>query len=83
MIIAFIFSWDNSKSQDKMEAVLMQGFGGTKKKYYGIFESGLCSSTKTRRTEALLENIKKIYFDQQVNEQRFPLLVGELEHSGS
>ena len=66
-----------------METMLMENFGGTKKKYYGIFESGLCSSTKTPRTEELLENIKKIYFDQEVNEQRFPLLVGELEHGGS
>ena len=38
---AFIFSWDHIKSQEKMETVFMQNFGGTKKEYYGIFESGL------------------------------------------
>ena len=38
---AFIFSWDHSKSQEKMETMFMQNFGGTNKEYYGIFESGL------------------------------------------
>ena len=47
--IAFIFSWDHSKSQEKMETVFIQNFGGqtnkqTNKEYYGIFESGLLSS---------------------------------------
>ena len=27
--------------QEKIKAILMQNFGGTKKEYYGIFESGL------------------------------------------
>ena len=39
--IAFIFSWVHSKSQEKMKTMFMQNFGGTKKEYYGIFESGL------------------------------------------
>ena len=41
--IAFIFSWDHSKSQEKKETMFMQNFGGTNKEYYGIFESGLLS----------------------------------------
>ena len=28
--IAFIFSWDHSKTQEKMETMFMQNFGGTK-----------------------------------------------------
>jgi len=40
MDIAFIFSWDHIKSQKKMEAVCMRGFGGADGEYYGIFESG-------------------------------------------
>ena len=39
--IAFIFSWDHSKSQEKMETMFIQNFGGTNKEYYLIFESGL------------------------------------------
>ena len=39
--IAFIFSWDHSKSQEKTETMFMQNFGGTNKEYFGIFESGL------------------------------------------
>ena len=39
--IASIFSWDRSKSQEKMETIFMQNFGETNKEYYGIFESGL------------------------------------------
>ena len=42
--IAFIFPWDHSKSQEKMETMFMQNFGGTNKEYYGIFESGLLTS---------------------------------------
>lgn len=41
MGIAFIFSWDHIKSQEKMETVFVRGFGGINKDYYGIFESGL------------------------------------------
>ena len=40
-IIAFIFSWDHSKCQEKLETMFMQHFEGTNKEYYGIFESGL------------------------------------------
>ena len=35
------FSWDDCKSQEKLKTMLMQNFGGTTKKYYGIFENGL------------------------------------------
>ena len=37
----FILSWDHSKSQEKMETMFMENFGGTNKEYYGIFASCL------------------------------------------
>ena len=39
--ISFIFSWDHIKSQEKMERMFMQNFGGSNKEDNGIFESGL------------------------------------------
>ena len=39
--IVFILSWDLQWSQERLETILTQNFGGTNKKYYGIFESGL------------------------------------------
>lgn len=39
--IAFIFSRDHGKSQEKMETMCMQNFGQTNKEYYGMYESGL------------------------------------------
>ena len=38
---SFYFLLDQGKSQEKMETMFMQNFGGTNKEYYGIFESGL------------------------------------------
>ena len=39
--IVFILSWDLQWSQERLETMLMQTFGGTNKEYNGIFESGL------------------------------------------
>ena len=36
----FIFSWYLQWSQEKLETMLMQSFGGTNKDYYGVFDSG-------------------------------------------
>ena len=48
--IVFVFSWDHCKSQEKLETMLMLNFGGTNKKYYGIFRSGLLWSAAFRFT---------------------------------
>ena len=37
--IVFIFSWDLQWSQEKLETMLMQNFGGTNEEYYGIFDT--------------------------------------------
>ena len=39
--IVFSLFWDHSKSQERINTILMQNFGGTNREYYGIFESGL------------------------------------------
>ena len=39
--IAFIFSWDHSKSQEKLATMFIQNFEARNKEYYGTFESGL------------------------------------------
>ena len=42
VVCCFVFSWDHCKSQEKMETMFIQNFGGqTKSIYNGIFESGL------------------------------------------
>ena len=40
----FILSWDLQWSQERLETMLLQNFGGTKTEYYGIFESGPLNS---------------------------------------
>ena len=43
--IVFVFSWAHSKSQEKLETMLMQNLGSNKE-YYGIFRSVLLESFK-------------------------------------
>ena len=54
--IAFIFSWDHSKSLEKMETIFMQKFGGTNKEYYGIFESCLLNNFPATHCYVAVEN---------------------------
>ena len=57
--VAFIFSWDHNKSQEKMETMLLQNFGGTNKEYYGIFWSDLCKPVRDRLEAHYSETAQK------------------------
>ena len=41
--IVFDFSWDDCNTQDKLETMVMQNFGGVNKVHYGRCESSVCS----------------------------------------
>ena len=47
--IVFVFSWDNCKSQEILETMLLQNLGGTNKEYYGICQSGLLDSLNLKQ----------------------------------